>query len=369
MTRFVSIRKWQRPGFTLVELLVVIAIIGVLVALLLPAVQAAREAARRSSCSNNLKQMGIAVHNFHDTRGYLPACARDQRPFGTAGTGGAGWGSSWFVYVLPFMEQNPMYEKFLFNNGSGWTGTDAANNTLAAQSVIVPAFFCPSSPLLKTCRSPNSNGPQMAPTYVGIAGATPNLIPNYVETRYSTPGTATNCCSGGIAGSSGIIIPGPGPTPKTFANIQDGLSNVAMIGEVGDWMFTQNGEKRDYRNTAQHGWIIGWRNANPPDQTAPTSGAANQDNRTFSLTTVRYRINDKKNVANNNLGWPNWPGDCAAYGMCENSSGNTPLNSAHPGGCMITMGDASVRFVPETLDLAMLARLATRDDGQPLQLP
>jgi prepilin-type N-terminal cleavage/methylation domain-containing protein len=369
MTTNVSICPRRRLGFTLVELLVVIAIIGVLVALLLPAVQAAREAARRSQCSNNLKQMGIAVHNFHDTRLYLPpGGAVDQTPYGTHPTGAA-WGSSWFVYILPFIEQNTVHDKMIFSGTSGW-GTNAAANTLVTRNLIIKGYMCPSSPLPQICRSPNSNGPQMAPHYVGIAGAVPGLIPGYTETRYTNPGSGTACCTGGIAGSNGVLIPGPGPTPKTFASIQDGTSNVGMISETGDWMFTVNGEKRDYRNSAQHGWIIGWRSQNAPDQTAPSSGNGG-DNRTFNLTTVRYRINDKKNISNNNLGWPNWPGTCGStgVGMCENASGNTPLNSAHPGGVLIGIADGSVRFLADTTDLATVARLVTRDDGQPLQLP
>src|SRR5262245_30406644 len=102
-----TLRSRKLHGFTLVELLVVIAISGGLVGGLLPAGQAAREAARRSSCGNNLKQLAIAVHNFHDTRGRIPpGGAVDQTPeFGTHPTGTA-WGSSWFVYILPFAEQN-----------------------------------------------------------------------------------------------------------------------------------------------------------------------------------------------------------------------------------------------------------------------
>src|SRR5688572_12222721 len=113
----------RRPGFTLVELLVVIAIIGILVALLLPAVQAAREAARRISCSNNLKQVALACHNFHDVYDRLPpGGANDQPPFGTQNTinGNAQWGSSWKVYILPYLEQSAIYDRWQFQSQSGY---------------------------------------------------------------------------------------------------------------------------------------------------------------------------------------------------------------------------------------------------------
>ncbi|MFI4874195.1 MAG: type II secretion system protein, partial [Blastopirellula sp. JB062] len=107
----------HRQAFTLVELLVVIAIIGVLIALLLPAVQAAREAARRSQCSNNLKQMGLALHNFHDTFGRFPPGASDNStPFGNGYTSPGG--HSWMAYSMPFLELGSAYDSCDFPNRS-----------------------------------------------------------------------------------------------------------------------------------------------------------------------------------------------------------------------------------------------------------
>jgi prepilin-type N-terminal cleavage/methylation domain-containing protein len=363
MTQTAVLSNRRRTGFTLVELLVVIAIIGVLVALLLPAVQAAREAARRSSCGNNLKQLAIAVHNFHDTRNHLPpGGAVDQQPFGTAA---AAWGSSWFVYILPFAEQSTLYESMRFSGGSGW-GTNAAHNTLQARGLKINTYMCPSSPLEPFCRSPNSNGPIMAPHYSGIAGAVPGLIPNYTELNCDQPNTGTaDCCTGGIVCSGGVLIPGPGPTAKTFSSVMDGTSNVAMISETNDWIFTVNKAKQDYRNAGLHGWIIGWNSIQPP---GPLRGEGG-DNRAFNLTTVRYRINDKKNWGNNNLGWVDFPGNCGTTGICNNASENLPLNSAHPGGVNVAVTDGSVRFVSEVTEISILARFCTRDDGQAVQVP
>ncbi|MCA9068297.1 MAG: DUF1559 domain-containing protein, partial [Planctomycetaceae bacterium] len=145
-----------RQGFTLIELLVVIAIIAILIALLLPAVQQAREAARRSTCKNNLKQLAIALHNHHDVYGNFPPGATDDD------NGNFGWGA----YILPQMDQNPIYEglskraNFLhkggqphqFSKGSSSTNTDAHNNELlidrghfqAFTKTVLPAYMCPS---------------------------------------------------------------------------------------------------------------------------------------------------------------------------------------------------------------------------------
>src|SRR5947199_3737411 len=112
----------RRKGFTLIELLVVIAIIGVLVALLVPAVQKVREAANRMSCQNNLKQIGLAMHNFHDAIGYLPSAgSADGKPFNGGPFPMAGEGTNWSIYILPYVEQGNVFSKLTFYGDSGWT--------------------------------------------------------------------------------------------------------------------------------------------------------------------------------------------------------------------------------------------------------
>src|SRR5947207_281778 len=132
-------RSLRRLGFTLIELLVVIAIIAVLVALLLPAVQQAREAARRSQCKNNLKQIGLALHNYLD--------AYTKFPIGSANTQPGGWGSPLWVAILPYIDEAPRYNKWDFNTAqTGWIDGNANNGALV-NGKKMGKWFCPSSPL------------------------------------------------------------------------------------------------------------------------------------------------------------------------------------------------------------------------------
>lgn len=332
----------RRSGFTLIELLVVIAIIAVLIALLLPAVQQAREAARRTQCKNNLKQLGLALQNHHDT--YLrfpPGVAMDQPPFGTSASiaSGANWGSSWLVYILPYIDQAPIYNGWQFYNNSGAFN---GNNNALVTGKSVPGFNCPSSPLPTVC---SSNAGIATANYVGVSGAVNGLIPGYTESRFNA------LPAGGIVGGSGAMIPNG---KLNFRDLTDGSTNVIAMSENGDFITDNTGTKRDWRASQPWGWILGGKSPNVP----PTYDNAGGDNRSPNNITIRYTVNKRGFVDD----VPN-----TGVGNGGNYQGaNTPINSAHVGGAHIALCDGSVRFISDSLGLDVLARLATRDDGQVL---
>ena len=132
-------RYKKRRAFTLVELLVVITIIGILIALLLPAVQAAREAARKMHCANNFKQVGLALHGYHSAKDCLPPGMFDPRLKANAP---GYWG--WSTYILPFLEQQAVYDMFSFNRPNDYYQGGANNSNNTAQMILVTAYICPS---------------------------------------------------------------------------------------------------------------------------------------------------------------------------------------------------------------------------------
>ena len=328
----------SRSGFTLIELLVVIAIIAVLIALLLPAVQQAREAARRSECKNKLKQLGLALHNHHETTNRLPpSAANDQAPFGN--DAGNKWGSSWMVYILPYIDQAAMFNKWQFTGDSGCF--NAGNNQPLYVNKQMAAFRCPSS--LRISMAGGTAG--MIPHYTAIAGAVHGNIPGYTD----PPSRQTGPATAGWINSSGAMF---NQSKMNFRDLVDGTTNVMVVGEASGILLDTSGNPQlNWHPAGFYGWPMG-------DQV----DAGNVD-RQFNSTSIRYAINDIKNAGAGN---PGWTDSKATTGIGNDNGSNHPLTSNHVGGVHVLLGDGSVRLLSDNMDFATLCRLAVRDDGQPL---
>lgn len=211
----ISVRKkWRRTGFTLIELLVVIAIIAVLIALLLPAVQQAREAARRSQCKNNLKQIGLALHNYHDVYNSFPV----------GSIGGAR--HSWALAILPMIDQQNIYNQLTLGPvDSGYPqgiNRDVLNR-------FVPAFvWCPSSSTSRINVRTDTTQRFATGSYVGIGGACTSA------TDSADPTGQGRCVAGtqGYGCANGTLVPN---RVMRSRDVTDGLSNTLMVGESSAW--------------------------------------------------------------------------------------------------------------------------------------
>ncbi len=305
----------KRTAFTLVELLVVIAIIGVLVALLLPAVQAAREAARRISCGNNLKQMGLALHNYHDTHNGFPLGAMSDVD-DDAGFDDDGYG--WAVALLPYIEQQNLYDQLDDSIAIGTPGCiqtyfDDNGTIIPGGATVLDAYRCPSSTL-------EANLPASNPVPGG-----PSTNSDY-KVGYAT--SDYKSCSGGL-GDDGVMMKArdaanSGSLNVRFASITDGTSNVIVIGESS------------YAGVTGEDWPV-W------------IGATNEDEPVLFKTSAPSVINGGMrggSVANSAMAIDD---DCAV--------------SQHPGGAQFVFADGSVHFLPETINFTTYNRLGARNDG------
>ncbi len=344
-------RKGQarRPGFTLIELLVVIAIIAVLIALLLPAVQAAREAARRSQCVNNLKQLGLAMHNYHDVTGSLPW-----------GHGYLGWNDwSGFILMLPYMEQSPLYNSTNFVSGGANPGNGRSlaagvkyNTTVFATKLNV--MLCPSDTDRVTTVYGKTN-------YAGNSGSGPESF-------------FDNNNDGASNGLFFSIKNAQNSTVK-FADIVDGLSNTAA--------YCERVKGQGYDITTPGYDVL--KPSSVQLQLGLTGKGNGQDNVPLPYYTACIALNPNSSPLPGGTGftamgsyWFNGHPENGMYNhimppntfACSdgnvNDAGAFPPSSRHSGGVNMLMGDGSVKFIKQTISNPIFWALGTRNRGEVL---
>jgi len=335
----VSARR-PRKAFTLVELLVVIAIIGILIALLLPAVQAAREAARRSQCTNNVKQLALAMHNYHDVHQTFPSNAYGN--------------PNWPVYqkfsanvsILPFIEQSALADQFSF------TASFGSNMSGPAQQKVA-AFLCPSA-LEYDTSDPDVDWYGPGTNYAWCSGSS----------VYTTRG-------GGVDGHNGIFQV---LTEQRMADVTDGLSNTIMNSEIlsADGVANMATYPYDIFYSSNGLFDAVADKHNPTQAEIDAIGQACESpsgERSNGGSHWAWYAHDQSlfNVsAPPNWRYPTCGGDCCPGGGHDWSYGLMPPRSLHPGGVNVGLGDGSVRFISETIELVTLHHLGNRHDGQPL---
>ena len=315
-------RTLRRPsGFTLVELLVVIAIIGVLVGLTLPAVQAARESARRMSCGNNLKQIGLAMHHYHDTHRLFPYGFGSNQEF-------------WSALILPQLEQGNLHGTLVWANsayagaahGTNWTNFQSPNRR--ACETVVSTFRCPSMAQPEHLNY-NSIAARVPASYRGVAGA--YVASDDASTR---PAGYTTAKFTALEQTQldGVLF---GASKIGFRDILDGTTNTLLIGEsYTDCEFVKDDQGMDYFAffSPQMGlWAPG-----------RLTGTEHSEGLGSAIVPINSRLNP------------------TIHGVLMEMS----FGSYHAGGAMFTLADGSVRFLTQSIEFAIYQGLATRSGGE-----
>ena len=359
--------KKRLSGFTLVELLVVIAIIGVLVALLLPAVQQAREAARRMQCTNNMKQLTLATHLYHDIYGATPLhMHRAAHDYGGGGTSG---NLSWYFGILPSVEETAAFNivpSELSGSGYSWDGlVDGSTELGQIARVPIETFVCPSESVT------NNNVEGLANfNYVANAGPPRHLVLPTGGTSSSSrgyishsrmsdqgPGTA-NCQGQWLAGSNHTV---------SFRDLTDGLSNTAAMSEslVNDG----SGDHQDKRRNLYYTGAALIQQPGTNIRDVVNDGLANPVNWSdwsqYKGLTWLYTSSWEKHLYNhvfppNTISIPGYNTD---WFRCSEADGAITPSSNHPGGVQVSTADGSVRFIPDTINIEVWWALGSSNSG------
>jgi prepilin-type N-terminal cleavage/methylation domain-containing protein/prepilin-type processing-associated H-X9-DG protein len=322
------VRAKHRPatGFTLIELLVVIAIIGVLIGLLLPAVQKVREAAARMSCQNNLKQLGLAMHNFENSYGGFPPCRVNNPGPSFTSFPHAKFQHTWAPFMFPYIEQQALYNKYNFNvNFDDNVDSSRGTTNMIAIQTDIKTFLCPSAP----------DGRRQL-------GITPNIgVTDYSPTTSVTPSQYVT-----------VTLP-PAPIDLSLRGVlgQNVLRSVSYVtdGTSNTMAFAEDAGRPQT-------WVMG-RQAAPDHPPTPAGYRASiggwpQPSNLINITGWNPTI------ANPTSATPGFPGPCAVN--CDNGE---DIYSFHTGGANILMADGAVRFLKATATMNTVALLLTPNDG------
>lgn len=329
--RLIGVRRrcQRRRGFTLVELIVVTAVIAFLVAMLFPALQSTREAARRCACQNNLRQVGLALLKYEQRHHELPEGASAQ-----SHSSASSYGISWWVRLLSDLEQSQLAQEFDFDGVGAGMVLEHPRNGSVIDGVQLQFMRCQSSAIPSLW--PVAGYQVMMPSYVGIAGATNDAV--FSDFRHGP------CCKPRVDGdvsAGGALV---NNRAVTVREILDGTSHTFIVGEASDFVSDSRSDQHRIDGGFPYGWTLGTKELSVPSNSNRVPRLPS-----WNITTISYELNVK---------------EYAIAGVFNNHGPNNPLVSPHPSVVGLLYADASVRYLHDSSALSALKQLATRDDGR-----